>query len=199
MLSICTPDDSGLRDDGQAPTRDPERAASHSVDSGRCPMSYPEPVYLGSTGVASATIRRADAAPEVTYPSGNHVRYLATGAQTHGLFGLYRYDMAPRSGGPGPHFHRTISESFFILGGRVSIYDGRGWTETGEGDFVHVPEGGIHGFRNESDAAASMLLHFAPGAPREGYFEGLARFAAEGRPSEEEMAEFYLRHDNIWL
>ena len=81
----------------------------------------------------------------------------------------------------------------------MRIYDGRRWLETGPGDFVHVPEGGLHGFRNESGAPATMLLHFAPGAPREGYFEGLARFAAEGRPSDEEMAAFYLSHDNIWV
>jgi hypothetical protein len=62
-----------------------------------------------------------------------------------------------------------------------------------------VPPGGIHGFRNESGEPASMLLHFAPGAPREGYFEGLAKFAVSGQPSDAEMAEFYLRHDNTWL
>jgi uncharacterized RmlC-like cupin family protein len=67
---------------------------------------------------------------------------------------------------------------------------------TGPGDFVHVPEGGIHGFRNESGEPASMLIHFAPGAPREGYFEGLADLAAM---SDEEKAEFYLRHDNHWV
>ena len=37
----------------------------------------------------------------------------------------------------------------------------------------NVPIGGVHGFRNESGEPATMLLHFAPGAPREGYFEGL--------------------------
>ena len=67
------------------------------------------------------------------------------------------------------------------------------------GDFVHVPPGGIHGFRNELGKPAAMLLHFAPGAPREGYFEGLAEFAVSGRPSDEELAAFYLRHDNVWL
>ena len=46
---------------------------------------------------------------------------------------------------------------------------------------------------------AAMLLHFAPGAPREGYFEGLARFATEGHPSEDALAEFYRLHDNHWL
>jgi mannose-6-phosphate isomerase-like protein (cupin superfamily) len=139
------------------------------------------------------------AEPELVYPNGNRVHYLAMGGTTHGLFGLYRWEMGTEPSGPGPHFHRTISESFFILSGSVRIYDGKRWIDTHPGDFVHVPEGGIHGFRNESGEPASMLLHFAPGAPREGYFEGLARFATYGKPDAEESAAFYLRHDNVWL
>ena len=69
----------------------------------------------------------------------------------------------------------------------------------GETSATYRPAGGIHGFRNESGAPASMLLHFAPGAPREGYFEGLAEFAVSGAPSDEDMAAFFLRHDNTWL
>ena len=162
-------------------------------------MSYPEPRYHGAAGEASATYRPADQAPELTYPNGNTAHYLATGATTDGLFGLYRWEMGPEPSGPGPHFHRSIAESFYILGGTVRIYDGRRWIDTHPGDFVHVPAGGIHGFRNESGEPASMLLHFAPGAPREGYFEGLAEIAVSGPRSEEEMAAFYLRHDNTWL
>ncbi len=162
-------------------------------------MTYPDPHYLGDAGEISATYRPAGHEPELTYPNGNTAHYLATGASTHGLFGLYRWEMGPEPSGPGPHFHRSISESFYVLSGSVRIYDGSRWIETVPGDFVHVPEGGIHGFRNESGEPASMLLHFAPGAPREGYFEGLAEFAASGKPSDEELAAFYLRHDNIWL
>lgn len=77
--------------------------------------------------------------------------------------------------------------------------DGRKWIDTRLGDFVHVPEGGIHGFRNESGEPAAMLIHFAPGAPREGYFEGLAEFARSGRQDPETLAAFYRLHDNIWL
>jgi hypothetical protein len=43
-----------------------------------------------------------------------------------------------------------------------------------------------------------MLILFAPGAPREEYFETLARLA--GDPSADaERAEVALRHDNIWV
>ena len=93
-----------------------------------------------------------------------------------------------------------MSESFFVLSGTVRLYDGRQWTDARAGDYLFVPEGGIHGFRNESGEPASMLLLFAPGAPREGYFEGLAQWALSGqRPDEHEQAQFMLRHDNIWI
>jgi mannose-6-phosphate isomerase-like protein (cupin superfamily) len=159
-------------------------------------MTYPPPIYHGDGGEASATYRSADHKPELTYANGNTVHYLATGASTAGQFGLYRWNMGPAASGPGPHFHRSISESFFILAGSVRIYDGTRWIDTGPGDFVHVPAGGIHGFRNESGAPASMLLHFAPGAPREGYFEGLVDLATR---TDEERAEFFRAHDNLWL
>ena len=162
-------------------------------------MSYPEPRYLGESGETSASFRPADQPPELVYPSGTRVHYLATGKITRGRFGLYRWELAAESGGPGPHFHRTMTESFYVLSGQIRLYDGRHWVDAGPTDFMHVPEGGIHGFRNESSEPASLLIHFAPGAPREGYFEGNARFLREGRPSEAEMDDFYRQHDNYWL
>ena len=83
-------------------------------------MTYPEPRYHGDSGEASATFRPADHAPEVAYASGNTAHYLATGASTGGLFGLYRWEMGPEPSGPGPHFHRSITESFYILAGTTS-------------------------------------------------------------------------------
>jgi len=162
-------------------------------------MTYPPPRYHGDHGEISATYRPVSTAPELTYASGGTAHYLATGASTDGLFGLYRWNMSPASSGPNPHFHRTMAESFFVLVGTIRIYDGENWVDAGPGDFVHVPPGGIHAFRNESGAEASMLIHFAPGAPREGYFEGLARWATDGRPSEADADAFYRAHDNLLL
>jgi mannose-6-phosphate isomerase-like protein (cupin superfamily) len=163
-------------------------------------MSYPEPRYAGDGGEISATFRRANEPPELLYQSGNAVHYLATGASTGGKFGLYRWDFSTAQSGPGPHFHRTLSESFFIVSGTVRLYNGTEWADATAGDFCYVPEGGIHGFRNESGERASMLILFAPGAPREEYFETLAGLAAGTMTmTEEERLEFYLRHDNIWV
>jgi mannose-6-phosphate isomerase-like protein (cupin superfamily) len=162
-------------------------------------MSYPEPRYLGETGEATAVVRPVDAPAELVYPNGTRCHYLVKGSATRGLFGLYRWELVPQGGGPGPHFHRTMTESFYVLTGAIQLYDGRAWREARAGDFMHVPEGGIHGFRNATDEPAALLIHFAPGGPREAYFEGNARYAREGRGSDAEMAEFYLRHDNHWV
>jgi mannose-6-phosphate isomerase-like protein (cupin superfamily) len=158
--------------------------------------SYPDPRYTGAGGELSATCRPADTEPELVYANGTNVRYLATGQSTGGDYGMYLWSMAAGPGGPEPHFHRAVSESFYTLTGTIQIYDGTTWIDTGPGDFVHVPPGGIHGFRNASGAPASMLLHFAPGAPREDYFEGLPGL---GQLTEEERAAFMLRHDTFWL
>jgi len=162
-------------------------------------MSYPEPRYRGNAGLINATFRATDQAPELVYPSGGRVRYLATGASTGGEFGLYRWEMAAAASGPEPHFHKTISESFYVLTGIVRLYDGKSWAEGNPGDFLFVPEGGIHAVRNESGEPASMLILFAPGAPREDYFETLARVAEGLVLTDDEKTEFFLRHDTYWI
>jgi len=161
-------------------------------------MSYPEPRYFGG-GEVSATFRSADTPPELPRPGGA-ASYLATGATTLGQFGLYRWDMGPEPSGANAHYHRTFSESFFVLSGAAQLYDGKNWIDGHPGDFVHVPEGGLHGFRNESGKPASLLILFVPGAPREAYFEGLVEIA-EGRwkPSETELRAFFEKHDNIYV
>ncbi len=124
------------------------------------------------------------------------VRFVSPGSLSGASFGLFRWDMAPHAGGPSPHFHKTFSESFYVLSGSVCLHDGARWVEATEGDFLLVPEWGIHAFRNDSDEPASMLILFAPGAPRERYFEELAEIAHTGRQlSEEEWTNLYERHD----
>jgi len=159
-------------------------------------MSYPPPRYTAEGGEISATYRPDATAPDFSYANGTTVHYLATGASTNGQFGLYRWEMGPNPGGPDPHFHRSISESFYVLTGTVAIFNGTEWLDTEPGDWVHVPEGGVHAFKNNSGVPATMLLHFAPGAPREAYFEGLPDL---GSMSDEEQAAFFLEHDTFWL
>ena len=123
-------------------------------------MSYPEPRYFGESGEVSATLRRGSQEPDLTYPTtGVKVDYLATGKSTDGEYGLYRWHFGPGETGPGPHFHRTISESFFILSGTVRLFTGEEWIDAVAGDYLFVPKGGLHGFRNVAGEPASMRPH----------------------------------------
>ena len=159
-------------------------------------MTYPPPLFHDRDPQHTATYRNADSTPELVYPNGTTISYLATGASTGGLFGMYRWQCGPDETGPRAHYHRSIAESFYVLTGVIQIFDGDRWVDVEPGDWVHVPPGGVHAFHNRSGEPSSMLLHFAPGAPREGYFEGLARL---DRMSEDERTAFYVEHDNIWV
>lgn len=158
---------------------------------------YPDDVHDGEVGEVSAWLRADDTDPEVVYPRGGTCEYLATGDQTGGLYGLYRWSFGQEESGPDPHFHRSITESFYVLEGTVTLYDGADWVTTGAGDFLHVPEGGIHGFRGGDHAR--MLLLFTPGAPREDYFETLADLGRGATMTDDERARFMLQHDTHWL
>ena len=159
--------------------------------------SYPNDVYTGEGGEASAWLRRDDTPPELEYRNGGTCEYLATGDQTGGLYGLYRWTFGEAESGPEPHFHRAITESFYILEGTVKLYDGNDWVKARAGDLLHVPEGGIHGFSGGDHAR--MLLMFTPGAPREDYFETLNAVGRGLQMTDEERAAFMLQHDTYWV
>ena len=156
--------------------------------------SYPPDTYAGETGEASAWVRPSDTPPDISYSSGGTCEYLATGDRTEGRFGLYRWTFGEGESGPDVHFHKSISEQFYVLSGSVKLYDGNAWITATSGDFLYVPEGGLHAFRGGD--RAQMLLMFAPGGPREDYFETLARGE---QLTEEQRAEFMLRHDTYWV
>ncbi|MFF5181795.1 cupin domain-containing protein [Micromonospora sp. NPDC000316] len=152
--------------------------------------------YTADFGAGSAVLHPEAAQERAVMGSGTVGRFVAPGTATEGRFGLYEWRMPARAGGAEAHFHRTFSESFYVVSGTVRLYDGSDWVDGHPGDFLYVPEGGVHGFSNDSDAEAVMLILFAPGAPRETYFRELAEIAATGRTlSEEEWTDLYARHD----
>jgi mannose-6-phosphate isomerase-like protein (cupin superfamily) len=159
-------------------------------------MSYPEPRYLGEGGEATAVFRPASTGPDLTSGTGNRTHYLATGAGTEGEFGLYKVELGPRSPGPSTHFHRAISESFYVLSGELQLFDGERWTAGREGDFLHVPPGGLHAFKNTADEPVSMLMLFTPGAPREEYFERIAEMTQRGG---KDLEDFLVKHDSFFV
>jgi len=159
-------------------------------------MSYPDQVYRGDSGEVSAVFRPTNTPPNLGEAGKDAIHYLATTVTTRGEFGLYRVEMRAKAGGPKTHFHKSISESFYILDGTVRLFNGAQWVDAHKGDFLHVPQGGLHAFRNDSDAPADMLLLFTPGAPREEYFEKVSQLADA---TDEERAAFFVEHDSYFV
>ncbi len=158
--------------------------------------SYPRIRYLSDRGNQAARFRSVDTAPDLVAPSGDRTSFLATHASTDGQYGLYRVDMPSGSPGPAVHFHRTISESFFVMSGRVALFDGECWRTGRPGDFMFAPPGALHSFRNVADETSSMLMIFAPGAAgREQYFSEMTEMVLRGG---DELREFRRWHDGFY-
>ena len=146
--------------------------------------------YSKDIGEVSARYRPGGEVPSVTYPSGTHVVFTAPGTATNGQYGLFEWNMTGTRGGADPHFHKTFSESFYVMEGTVRLFNGETWIDAVKGDFLYVPQGGIHAFSNESGAPARSAILFAPGPPREEYFTELADIRSAGRKlTEEEWIE----------
>jgi quercetin dioxygenase-like cupin family protein len=156
--------------------------------------------YTGDSGEISATPVAMREMHALTMKSGTVGRFVATGSLTRGEYGLYRWEMPASAGGAGGHFHRTFSEAFYVLEGNPSFFNGESWLRGDPGFFLYVPQGGIHGFRNDTPAPATFLILFSPGIAREAYFEELAQIGATGRQmTQADWAELYARHDQVMV
>src|SRR5918998_1697922 len=92
---------------------------------------------------------------------GDLYRFLVTGAESGGAY-FAMEAVVPPGGGRPPHIHRNEDETFYVLEGRVSIRLGDETITAGAGDFVNVPRGVVHCFKNEGSATARMILTFTP-------------------------------------
>jgi mannose-6-phosphate isomerase-like protein (cupin superfamily) len=159
-------------------------------------MSLP----LEAQGAQVSAVFRSVSSVETARLTRAVAGFVAPGSLTRGEFGLFRWEMAPKAGGPDAHIHHTFSESFYVLEGRVRLFDGTGWVQARAGDFLYVPRNGIHGFHNDSEEPATMLVLFAPGHPREEYFKALAENARVGRTmTDEERTAFLAQHDQYMV
>ncbi|WP_336489869.1 cupin domain-containing protein [Methylobacterium nigriterrae] len=124
---------------------------------------------------------------------GMRVTYLARSRSTHDAMGIYAVSLAPHSPGAGLHRHAVLTETFEVHEGTLSLrIDGRD-LDAGAGDFVLIPPGQPHAFANRGDRPVRFTLSFTPALAREGFFEGLAKLAAQGRLSDEDAMERLMR------
>ena len=101
------------------------------------------------------------------YLMGMMMHYLTSSAED-GYF-LCDAHLQPGAGAP-PNRHGDDEESFFVREGTVSFTVDGVERAAGPGEFVKVPSGAIHSFRNGTDAPARMLMLNVPGTIHENVF-----------------------------
>lgn len=135
----------------------------------RKPVPEPEILY------------RARGAGETVWLNGDVYTVKVSGAESRGAMTMIEASVPP-GGGPPPHTHDTEDEAFYVLDGELEILAAeRTYTARG-GDFVFIPRGTVHAFRNTGTHHARQLLIFTPGG-YEGFFLAAGSSVVAGRPA----------------
>jgi quercetin dioxygenase-like cupin family protein len=105
---------------------------------------------------------------------GDLYTFLVTGEESGGAY-FSMLAVVPPGGGPPPHTHAEEDETFYVLEGTPTFRLGDERILAGPGDFVNVPRGVLHCFRNLSDAPVRMILTFTPSGIERFFQETLER------------------------
>jgi quercetin dioxygenase-like cupin family protein len=110
---------------------------------------------------------------------GDTYRILISGQQTQNAYAVIDM-LVPPGGGPGPHSHTDIQETFYVVDGEVEFKTEAGKYIAKKGAFVNIPKGGeVHCFKNNSSAAAHLLCTVIPAGLDE-FFREIGKPVASG-------------------
>ena len=130
------------------------------------------PVTAGYEAAIAAHAMKPIFRPKGTAPAvdgpGDRYNLLATGEETNNAFFQFEALVAA-GGGPPPHVHSREDESFYVVSGELEILVGDSTYQAKAGDFVFVPRGTVHRFKNLSSSTSIQFVTFVP-AGMEGYF-----------------------------
>lgn len=90
--------------------------------------------------------------------------FLETSAETNGERTLAEVEVAP-GGGPRPHYHKTYTESFEVIGGTLQVQLGDEMLTLPPGERITVPKNTLHRFYNATDETVTFLCEMRPGQP----------------------------------
>ncbi len=94
--------------------------------------------------------------------AGGAYRIVISGEQTGGTFAVIEMSVPP-NGGPGPHSHAEIQESFYVLDGEIEFKTEGGTYTATAGSFISIPKGGmVHCFKNKTNNLAKLMCMVLP-------------------------------------
>jgi quercetin dioxygenase-like cupin family protein len=129
---------------------------------------------------AIALIKSQSPAIETLKMGPIKIRILEDGSKTDNRIGAVSLSIAPRTAGPGLHWHRMHDETFLITKGTIRFSTVQEDHDAGVGDYVVVPPKAVHAFSNPFDEEAEFFNTFTP-AYYVDYLRMLAQQAREGK------------------
>ena len=125
---------------------------------------------------------------------GLELRFKKTKEETGGALDLFEMTVQPNARMPVPHHHENWDETILGLAGVTAWRLAGRDVELRPGESLFIPRGAVHGFRNDTQEAATCLCILTPGVLGPGYFQELAALVAGGAPDPARMREVMLRH-----
>jgi quercetin dioxygenase-like cupin family protein len=143
---------------------------------------------------AAQLLHRPVSAGDRYWGPGDVYRFLVTGAETGGAYFVMEA-IVPPGGGPPPHIHTNEDETFYVAEGECEFLLGEETITAGPGDFVNVPRGTVHRFRNAGAAPARLILTFTPANMEHFFIETLERVLDPDQPVPDNIDEVVARYE----
>jgi quercetin dioxygenase-like cupin family protein len=131
---------------------------------------------------------------ETIVAGGLQIRFLQTKEETGGSLDAFEMIVQPNARMPVPHYHESWDETIVgQMGVTTWRVDGKD-IELTPGQSLFIKRRSVHGFRNDTQGAASCLCILTPGALGTGYFREIAALLDGGAPDPDKMKETMLRY-----
>jgi mannose-6-phosphate isomerase-like protein (cupin superfamily) len=104
--------------------------------------------------------------------------------QTGGAYSIVEIESFPGNGPP-PHIHHGEDECFYVIEGAFSVILGGKILDLADGDFVRIPKGTPHTYKNVGAIPGRLLVVFSPG----GFEELLAEVGKPGKRDDKDRED----------
>ena len=144
-----------------------------------------------STTASATTVPKVVANGDGTkvWAMGVLVTIKVRASDTNDAYSVFE-DFVPPGSGPVPHTHTKEDETIFVLEGELRAWLGGQQHDLKAGDFVHMPRGVEHYFKNVSSKPTRMLLTYTPGGFEQWFLDvGIPVSAGSDPPPSNTSAE----------
>ncbi len=137
-----------------------------------------DPIWSAANGFV---VRKDEGTFKFVDGPNERVKVKVTGEQTDGALSLTEVDVLPGFGN-NPHAHLVENEAFYIASGAFRLINGCASIEAEAGDFVWIPRGTRHGFKNIGSDVGKLLIYFTPPGFENFFLEAGEDADADGNP-----------------